>query len=206
MNRRSQAQATSEQPIFDLPVVPLRPRRDRVLSLAETVQCALREPAPLKAFFGGAGVDGMYLVAHALAELHPVYVVALLEEDGRLAFKETLRFVFVGKDGRAEARPDAETSKRLARLGKLLSDQIVYVPDELSSDLDGVRDPLCQAWRVQSVAPLLAGKAREADEAARQALLAAVAQGFDQTPDPQARAAFMRKARQWSAADGSRAP
>ena len=206
MNRRSQAQAPREQPIFDLPVVPLRPRRDRVLSFAETVETALREPAPLKAFFSGAALDGMYLVASALAELHPVYVVALIEEDGRVVFKETLRFVWMGKDGRAEARPDSDTAKRLARLGKLLSDQIVYVPDELSSELDGVRDPLCQAWRVQSVAPLLAGKVREAGEAAKQELLAAVIQGFDEAPDPAARARFMRKARQWSAADGFPAP
>jgi hypothetical protein len=72
------------------------------------------------------------------------------------------------------------------------------VPDELAGDLDGLRRPLAQASRVQSLCPLLARRARAAGAGAAQALLNWAGREFDAVEDPAARARFVLAALSWT--------
>ncbi|GEM_PF-4654979 len=179
-------------------VIPIVLRAPEPQSLARTVGAAMAAPpAPCGMDSDDVG-EGLWLVATAPTGLNPDYMAALLDTEERLLFKEPLRFMSITRDEQTEARPDKDTAKALARLGQMLSDQVVYVPDELSSELDGLRDLLCHARRVQSAASLLADKIRDAPPPAAQALLQAVATGFDAAADPHARALFLLEARGWT--------
>jgi hypothetical protein len=149
--------------------------------------------------WAGETAEGLFLAVHTLLGRQPAYVVAVVDQDGRLRFKETLNFSFAASDhSPAQAQPDAGTLARLKRLSALLGERVVHVPDELSCDLDGLRDPLSHALRLRSVAPVLARRARMADPAAGRALLAWVSEGFDAPADPAVRARFLLRAWDWT--------
>jgi hypothetical protein len=186
----------------DLPVA-LRWRE--AASLGDAIRRSLMEPDFTHANDADAPPDGaracFFLAPTTLLGRQPGYAVAVVDQEGRLRFKETLQFHFAAALGRGPRRalPDFDAARRLERLGALLSDQTVYAPDELAADLDGLREPLSRAFRLHSLSPLLARKARAAGGTAAQALLEWVDRGFDTAADPGARAQFMRQARDWAA-------
>jgi hypothetical protein len=148
--------------------------------------------------------DSLFLAAKTLLGLQPAFAVAVVDADGRLRFKETLCFSFEATPGGviAQARPDRDTARRLKRLSDLLTDKPVYTSDERSSDLDGLRQPLGQALRVQSLAPLLARRAWADGVRGAQTLLDWVSRDFDAAEDPAARARFLRRAMDWTPDSG----
>jgi hypothetical protein len=197
----SQRQITPFPRPVDAPV-PLRWRE--VVTLRAAIEQSLAEP-DFGDFGGQAGSldapsGAVFLAAKTLLGLQPAYAVALVDQDGRLLFKETLRFSFrpAPAEPSAEAWPDPHTARRLERLGALLTDRTVYVPDELASDLDGLRQLLAQASRVQSLGPMVARRARVAGPEAEKALLDQVSRAFDAADDPATRARFVLGARRWA--------
>ena len=173
-------------------------------SLRQSVRDSLLEPEFVHANDAHAWPDGgqpcCFLAATSLPGRQPAYAVAVVDHEGRLRFRETLQFRFAARgEGPRPALPDLVSVPRLERLANLLGDQTVYVPDELAADLDGLREPLSQAPRVHSLSPILARKARAAGGGAAQSLSDWVDRAFDATPDPVARAKFMRLARDWAA-------
>ncbi len=155
----------------NLPVT-LRWREDA--SLSRAIGRSLLEPDFTHANDADARRDGgetcLFLASTTLLGLQPAYAVAVVDQEGRLRFKETLQFRFAAARGYGpgHARPAADAAPRLERLGALLADQIVYVPDELAAELDGLRDPLSGALRIHSSAPCWRGEfARRARERRR---------------------------------------
>ena len=186
----------------DLPV-PLRWRDSA--SLDQAIRRSLLEPEFSHANDVNTWPDGgracLFLASTTLLGLQPSYSVAVVDQDGRLRFKEILKFRFLDQNGHGArtARPDGDCERGLERLGTLLVEQIVYVPDELAAEMDSLREPLSHALSVHSLSPLLARKARAVGETAVKTLSDWVSRSFDSVADPNARARFMLKARDWAA-------
>lgn len=186
------------------PDLPVAVRWREAASLHETIRQALLEPdftdSNNIAVWSADLHAPLFLAAKSLLGREPAYAIAVVDHDGRLRFKETLKFSFGASTGvrPGEARPDAGSTRRLKRLTELLADRLVFVPDELSSDLDGLREPLCHALCVQSLSPLLARRARPGGAAASRELLAWVSADFDGVADPGGRARFLLRAWDWT--------
>ena len=190
------------QPLAN-PTLPVVLRWRDAGSLGDAIRRSMQEPdvpyADGQVAWAGGKAEGLFLAVQTLLGRQPAYVVAVVDQDGRLRFKETLNFSFAAAEPPpAQAQADANTLRRLVRLSALLEEQVVYVADELSVDLDGLRDPLSHALRLRSLAPTLARKAQMAGPAAVQALLNWVVEAFDGRSDPAARARFLLQARDWT--------
>ena len=183
--------------------------------LAEAVREVLREPdfadGPWRPRQDGVAGGAAYLVARAVAGLQTAYRVVVVDQDGRVQFDEQLRFfaakpLVIQAQGLRAVQADPHTAERMAALGALLADRIVCVPDELAAELDALREPLSQALRVQSLAPVLARAARRLDQARVVALLTWLRDGFDAAPGPPDQARFTREARAWALMPGRGLP
>lgn len=208
MNGRSAARTFKPlqgEPATMCAAEPITVRWRAAGSFCESIGRSLQEPDfyydDVAAGWPDGGQACLFLAVTTLPGLQPAYAVAVVDQAGRLRFKETLQFRFAvaGGEGARIARPVADTARRLERLGALLNDQIVYVPDELAADLDGLRDSLSLAWRVHSVSPVFAREARGGGDLAVRSLSDWASRGFDSADDPGARAMFLQRARDWPA-------
>jgi hypothetical protein len=184
-------------------------RTIRRMALSEAVRLAILEgrhiddlgrPKP------GALTSGLCLIAEAAPTAQPAYDVVLIDDEGHVLLNERLVFRRAGHGAGQDhgaISPGHAAAEGLARLAGLLKDRTVCVADELGTELDGVREPLREARRVVSLAPMLARLAETLEDDAVAAMLAWLAEGYDSAPDAHSRARFVRDAWIWMGLRGS---
>jgi len=141
------------------------------------------------------------------------YEVVLIDPEGIETFHQTLVFDLLSQsESRALeremvlARPNERTADALADLAALCADRSVCVLDELTADLDGLRQPLCEARRVHSLLPTLAQALQGAGAAEAARMFSALDTAFSDPPSLVRLADFIRRGCLWSAAPSSLSP